>query len=416
MKKNILEDLKFRGLIHQSTDIDELEKRLENSIVLYAGFDPTSDSLHVGNLLQIVLLKRFENYGHKPLALVGGATGLIGDPSGRSTERQLNEDGIVKNWSKKIKNQLGKFLDFDNKSELVNNYDWLGNLNIIHFLRDVGKNFSVNSMIAKESVKARLEAGISFTEFSYQILQSYDYLNLFKTKNCVLQIGGSDQWGNITAGVDLVRRVEGKQVFGLTAPLITKPDGTKFGKTAGGAVWLDSKKTSPYNFYQFWINVSDEQVVQLLKFFTFLSYDEINRLEKEVKNNPAEREAQKVLASELTKFVHGEDNLEKAKKISEILFSGDIEKLNKDELEQAFGGVPSYDLDVSEINLIDLLKEAEIVSSKRQAREDVQNGAIYVNGKVEDGLDKIITKDDRMHDKYLIIRRGKKKYFLIKWN
>jgi tyrosyl-tRNA synthetase len=292
----------------------------------------------------------------------------------------------------------------------------LGNLNIIHFLRDVGKNFSVNSMIAKESVKARLEAGISFTEFSYQILQSYDYLNLFKTKNCVLQIGGSDQWGNITAGVDLVRRVEGKQVFGLTAPLITKPDGTKFGKTAGGAVWLDSKKTSPYNFYQFWINVSDEQVVQLLKFFTFLSYDEINRLEKEVKNNPAEREAQKVLASELTKFVHGEDNLEKAKKISEILFSGDIEKLNKDELEQAFGGVPSYDLDVSEINLIDLLKEAEIVSSKRQAREDVQNGAIYVNGKVEDGLDKIITKDDRMHDKYLIIRRGKKKYFLIKWN
>jgi len=282
-------------------------------------------------------------------------------------------------------------------------------------LRDVGKNFSVNSMIAKESVKSRLDSGISFTEFSYQVLQSYDYLNLYRNYDCELQVGGSDQWGNITAGVDLVRRVEGEQVFGLTAPLVTKSDGTKFGKTAGGAVWLDSEKTTPYEFYQFWINVSDDDVVKLLKFFTFISHDEINNLEKEVENNPADRKAQKRLAGEVTRLVHGERLTKRAKKISEALFEGSIKELNKDEIEEGFKNVPSYEVSGTKIELVELLKESGVVSSKRQAREDIENGAIYINEKEITDVEKKIGLEERLHDEYLVIRRGKKSYYLIKW-
>lgn len=384
--------------------------------MLYAGFDPTSDSLHVGNLLQILMLVRFQEAGHKPIALVGGATGLIGDPSGKSEERQLNPQEKVEEWGDRIKEQLGRFLDFDGSAEIVNNYDWLKDFKVIPFLRDVGKNFSVNSMIAKESVKSRLESGISFTEFSYQVLQSYDYLNLFRKYDCELQLGGSDQWGNITAGVDLVRRIEGKQVFGLTAPLVTKSDGTKFGKTVGGAVWLDSDKTTPYEFYQFWMNVSDDDVVKLLKFFTFISHDEIKKLEKEVKDNPAERKAQKRLAEEVTKLVHGEKLTKRAKKISQALFEGSIEELDKEEIEEGFKNVPSYEVSGSEIELVDLLKDSGAVSSKRQAREDVENGAIYVNENKVKNVDEVLGLDERLHDKYLVIRRGKKNYHLIRWS
>ncbi len=414
--KDIIEDLKFRGLINQSTDLDELKERLKKPIVLYAGFDPTSDSLHVGNLLQILMLVRFQEVGHKPIALVGGATGLIGDPSGKSEERQLNPQEKVEEWGDRIKEQLGRFLDFDGPAEIVNNYDWLKDFKVIPFLRDVGKNFSVNSMIAKESVKSRLESGISFTEFSYQVLQSYDYLNLFRKYDCELQLGGSDQWGNITAGVDLVRRVEGEQVFGLTAPLVTKSDGTKFGKTAGGAIWLDSDKTTPYEFYQFWMNVSDDDVVKLLKFFTFISHDEIKKLEKEVRDNPAERKAQKRLAEEVTRLVHGEKLTKRAKKISQALFEGSIEELDKEEIEEGFKNVPSYEVSGDEIGLVDLLKDSGVVSSKRQAREDVENGAIYVNENKAKDVDKVLGLDERLHDKYLVIRRGKKKYHLIRWS
>src|SRR6056297_3046462 len=405
--KNIIEDLEFRGLINQSTDLDKLKKKLQNPVVLYAGFDPTSDSLHVGNLLQILMLKRFQEAGHKPIALVGGATGLIGDPSGKDEERQLNPQEKVEEWGDRIKDQLERFLDFDGSAEIVNNYDWLKDLRVIPFLRDVGKNFSVNSMIAKESVKSRLDSGISFTEFSYQVLQSYDYLNLYRNYDCELQVGGSDQWGNITAGVDLVRRVEGEQVFGLTAPLVTKSDGTKFGKTAGGAVWLDSEKTTPYEFYQFWINVSDDDVVKLLKFFTFISHDEINNLEKEVENNPADRKAQKRLAGEVTRLVHGERLTKRAKKISEALFEGSIKELNKDEIEEGFKNVPSYEVSGTKIELVELLKESGVVSSKRQAREDIENGAIYINEKEITDVEKKIGLEERLHDEYLVIRRGK---------
>ncbi len=413
--KDIIEDLEFRGLINQSTDLDKLKKKLQNPVVLYAGFDPTSDSLHVGNLLQILMLKRFQEAGHKPIALVGGATGLIGDPSGKDEERQLNPQEKVEEWGDRIKDQLERFLDFDGSAEIVNNYDWLKDLRVIPFLRDVGKNFSVNSMIAKESVKSRLDSGISFTEFSYQVLQSYDYLNLYRNYDCELQVGGSDQWGNITAGVDLVRRVEGEQVFGLTAPLVTKSDGTKFGKTAGGAVWLDSEKTTPYEFYQFWINVSDDDVVKLLKFFTFISHDEINNLEKEVENNPADRKAQKRLAGEVTRLVHGERLTKRAKKISEALFEGSIKELNKDEIEEGFKNVPSYEVSGTKIELVELLKESGVVSSKRQAREDIENGAIYINEKEITDVEKKIGLEERLHDEYLVIRRGKKSYYLIKW-
>lgn len=419
---NIIQDLEQRGLIQQTTDEEGLKKHLSDNVVtLYCGFDPTADSLHIGHLVPALMLKRFQLAGHRPIALIGGGTGMIGDPSGRSSERQLNDEATVSWFSKQIEKQLATILDFEkekNGAVARNNAEWLGSLSLIEFLRDTGKHFGVNYMLAKDSVQSRLENGISFTEFTYMILQSYDFMNLFEKENCTLQIGGSDQWGNITAGMELIRRTrqaeeEEVKVFGLTVPLITKADGTKFGKTAGGAVWLDGEKTSPYEFYQFWINTDDRDVIKFLKYFTFLSLEEIGMLEEELKQAPEQRLPHIRLAEEMTKLVHGEQALLQAKKISAALFSGDIKQLNGEEIQQGFKDVPTVQIFKESKLLVDLLVETKISSSKRQAREDIQNGAIYINGDRQQDLSYEITENDRIDDRFTIIRRGKKKYFLI---
>jgi len=417
---DLLKDLEFRGLIHQVTDREGLEKLLnEEKIKLYCGFDPTADSLHIGHLLPILMLRRFQLAGHHPIALVGGATGLIGDPSGKKAERTLNDEETVAEWSERIKEQLSRFLEFegvDNPAMMANNYDWIGKMDLITFLRDVGKNFGLNYMLAKDTVQSRIDTGISFTEFSYMILQSLDFLNLYEKENCRLQIGGSDQWGNITAGLELIRKTkEDAKAFGLTVPLVTKADGTKFGKTEGGAVWLDPEKTTPYEFYQFWINTDDRDVVKYLKYFTFLSHEEILELEKATETKPEERLAQKALAREMTKLVHGEEALEQAIRITEALFSGNIKELSVSEIEQGFKDVPSFVSEEENPNLVELLVAAKISPSKRQAREDIQNGAIYINGDRITDLNFVLGKENRIGDQYTIIRRGKKKYFLIKY-
>jgi len=417
----LLDDLRFRGLVNQMTDEEGLEKLLENeSVKLYCGFDPTGDSLHIGHLLPILMLRRFQQAGHQPVALVGGATGLIGDPSGKKAERTLNSSEIVAEWSNRIKEQLTRFLDFErnpNPAKIVNNYDWIGSMDLITFLRDVGKNFGLNYMLAKDTVQSRIDTGISFTEFSYMILQSLDFLKLYENEGVKLQIGGSDQWGNITAGLELIRKSrEDAKAFGFTVPLVTKADGTKFGKTEGGAVWLDPEKTTPYEFYQFWINTDDRDVVKYLKYFTFLSHEEINELERKTEVEPEKREAQKTLAEEMTKLVHGQEALQQAKNISEALFSGEIKSLSVEEIQQGFKDVPSYQVEASgDNNIVELLVQAKISPSKRQAREDVQNGAIYVNGERITDLQYSIEEKDQLGGKFTIIRRGKKKYFLIKF-
>lgn len=419
---DILTDLQKRGLLNQVTDEEGLRKYLEeNSITLYCGFDPTADSLHIGHLLPITMLKRFQQAGHNPIALVGGGTGMIGDPSGRSTERSLNAEEVVHGYAESLKQQMEKLIAFDGKGEGVkvrNNFDWLSKLTIIDFLRDVGKHFTVNYMLAKESVASRIEQGISYTEFSYMLLQSYDFYKLYTEENCLMQIGGSDQWGNITAGMEFIRRNhpgEDVKVFGLTVPLITKADGTKFGKTAGGAVWLDPEKTSPYEFYQFWYNTDDRDVIKFLNYFTFLDYDEIAALEKEVETNPGAREAQKRLAAEMTKMVHGEAALEQAINISKALFSGDIQSLSIAEIEQGLKDVPTYETEKADIPLVDLLVNAKISPSKRQAREDISNGAIYINGERNQEVSHVVTEADRLDDRFTVIRRGRRKYFLIQY-
>ncbi len=417
---DLLKDLEYRGLINQVTDLEGLTKQLEaGPVTLYCGFDPTGDSLHIGHLLTILTLRRFQLAGHKPLALVGGATGLIGDPSGKKAERTLNEKETVIEFSNRIKNQLIQFLSFEgeNAAKTVNNYDWIGRLDVISFLRDVGKNFGLNYMLAKDSVESRIQSGISFTEFSYMILQSYDFLKLYEKENCRLQIGGSDQWGNITAGLELIRKStdEEAKAFGFTIPLVTKSDGTKFGKTEGGAIWLDSEKTSPYELYQFFINTDDRDVVKFLKFFTFLSQEEIDSLESEVESAPEKRSAQKKLAEEVTRLIHGEEALQQAIRITEAFFSGDIASLSAAEIKQGFKDAPSFMCDHNEINLLDLIVSAKISPSKRQGREDIQNGAIYVNGERITELEKIVTKQDRIEGEFTIIRRGKKKYFVIQY-
>ena len=418
---NIIQDLEQRGLIQQFTDEAGLKQHLtDNTVTLYCGFDPTADSLHIGHLVPALMLKRFQKAGHRPIALIGGGTGMIGDPSGRTDERQLNDEATVDYFSEQIKQQLATILKFDgsdNGAVVRNNKEWLGSLTLIEFLRDTGKHFGINYMLAKDSVQSRLENGISFTEFTYMILQSYDFMNLFDKENCTLQIGGSDQWGNITAGMELIRRTrkedEEAKVFGLTVPLITKADGTKFGKTAGGAVWLDKDKTSPYEFYQFWINTDDRDVVKFLKYFTFLSMEEINALEQSLEEAPEKREAHVKLAEEITEMVHGEAALAQAKHITEALFSGEIKQLNGEEIKQGFKDVPSSDITLKDQTLVDLLVEAKIASSKRQAREDVQNGAIYINGERNQELNYTLQSDDLIDDAFTIIRRGKKKYFLL---
>jgi len=417
---DILQDLKFRELIYQTTDEDELRERLNaGPITLYIGFDPTADSLHVGSLLPIIALRRFQMAGHTPIALVGGGTGLIGDPSGKSSERSLNPEELVEEWTEKIKKQLERFLDFEIKTNpalMENNYRWLGKLEVIKFLRDIGKYFPVSYMLSKESVKARLSTGITYTEFSYMILQSYDFLKLNEYYNCELQAGGSDQWGNITAGIDLIRRITNKKAYGITFPLVTKSDGTKFGKTEAGTVWLDPSKTSPYQFYQFWINTDDRDVIKFIKYFTFLSHEEIFELQQEVQKNPEKREAQRVLAREVTAYVHGKEALHRAEKISHALFYGNIKDLSEEEIEEGFRDVPSTGLQEKQINLVDFLLLSGLSPSKRQAREDIKNKAISINGEPVTDINKVLTSSERVGGgKYTVIRRGKKNYHLLKW-
>lgn len=415
---DILQDLEQRGLIYQCTDLEALRERLQSGpITLYCGFDPTADSLHIGHLVPILMLKRFQLAGHHPIALVGGGTGLIGDPSGRTSERTLNAKEVVVEWSEKIKKQLERFLDFSgspNPARMVNNYEWLSTINVIEFLRDIGKNFSINNMLTKESVRARRDQGISFTEFSYMLLQSIDFQELNQRYQCELQIGGSDQWGNIVSGSDLIRRTKQTTVYGLTVPLITKSDGTKFGKTASGAVWLDPEKTTPYAFYQFWYNTDDRDVIAFLKYFTFLSLDEIEQLRIKVEKQPEKREAQARLAEEMTRLTHGEEALKKAIRISKALFDGNVAQLSADEIEEGFQDVPSCTITDRNLSLVELLIQVGAARSKREAREFIQNGAISINDQRQTDIQMTIDQLEPIAGSYLIIRRGKKNYFLSK--
>jgi tyrosyl-tRNA synthetase len=415
-----LEELEFRGLLYQITDREGLGKRLQDGpITLYIGFDPTADSLHIGNLLQILLLRRFQLAGHHPIGVVGGGTGLVGDPSGKSGERKLNTQEVVEAFTVKIRRQLEQYLSFnnpDNPARVVNNYEWLSQLELIPFLRDIGKYFPIGAMLAKDSVKSRLEAGISFTEFSYMILQAYDFLQLKRRYGCELQAGGSDQWGNIIAGVDLIRRESGETAYGLTQPLITLSDGKKLGKTEQGTVWLDARLTTPYQFYQYWINIPDEDVIQFLKYFTFLGREELAALEASVNERPWERVAQRTLASEVTTLVHGEEATNRAKAISSALFYGKVTELSADELEEGLHDVPSYELSADQaVSLVSLLADAQISPSKRRAREDIANGAITVNDVRCEDVGTVLTLSDRIAETYVIIRRGKSKYHLVRW-
>lgn len=420
MNQHLLEDLEYRGLIYQMTDREGLAKKLaEGPISLYCGYDPTADSLHIGHLLPVLMLRRFQEAGHNVVALVGGGTGMIGDPSGRSSERTLNTAETVAEWTESLKRQLSRFLDFDRKenpAKIVSNYDWLGSMDLITFLRDIGKNFTVNYMLAKDSVSSRLEGGISFTEFSYMILQSYDFYRLNQDHGVSLQIGGSDQWGNITAGLDLIGKMGGSEAFGLTLPLVTKSDGKKFGKSESGAVWLDRNKTSAYQFYQFWINTDDNDVIKFLKYFTFLTPEQIAELEQELKEAPEKRVAQRELAREVTRLVHGEEAVTSAENITKALFSGEIAELSESELVEALHDVPSTVVpDQEDKSLIDLLVETKAAPSRRQARQDIESGAVYVNGVRNTDLDAVITADQRLHGKFIVLRRGKKRYYLVRY-
>lgn len=419
--QSFFEELKARGLIYQTTDDEALKDKLDNEkIKLYIGFDPTADSLHIGSLVPILMLRRFQLNGHTPYALVGGGTGMIGDPSFKDTERSLNTTETVQNWSNAIRNQLAQFIDFDakeNPATIVNNYDWLGSLSLIDFLRDTGKNFTINYMMSKESVKRRIETGISYTEFAYQLLQGYDFQKLFEDYDIELQVGGSDQWGNITTGTELIRKETGRQGFGLTLPLITTADGKKFGKSEGNAIWLDAKKTTPYEFYQFWLNTTDDDAIRFLKYFTFLSLEEIAKIESEFNENRGLRSAQKILAREVTTLVHGQEAYEQAVHISEILFGGGaLKTLKVKDIKVGLKDVATYNVTAeTPLNLVDFLVEAKISPSKRQAREDITNGAIYINGERQQDLDYTLSDNDKIENELTVIRRGKKKNFLVQY-
>jgi tyrosyl-tRNA synthetase len=418
----LLRDLHDRGLIAQITEACALDARLaEGPATLYCGFDPTADSLHLGHLVPVLLLRRFQQAGHTPIALVGGATGMIGDPSFKATERKLNTPEVVAGWSAKIREQLAPFLDFEgeNAAIMANNHDWFGAMGALEFLRDIGKHFSVNAMIKKESVQQRLdrdEQGISYTEFSYSLLQSYDFAELNRRHGCILQIGGSDQWGNITAGVDLTRRLNQTAVFGLTLPLVTKADGTKFGKTESGAVWLDAKKTSPYAFYQFWLNAADADVYRFLRYFTFLPVAEIEAIEAADRESAGKPQAQRILAEQVTELVHGKAALQAAQRISESLFSGCVDDLTESDFEQlAQDGVPGAALDKAAGGLIDALAAAGLAKSKSEARTFLQGGSVTVNGTRVEALDHRIGDAERLFGRFTLLRRGKKNYALLRW-
>ena len=418
----LLQDLHARGLIAQVTDANALDELLtKESVTLYCGFDPTADSLHLGHLVPVLVLKRFQDAGHKPIALVGGATGMIGDPSFKATERKLNTPDVIASWVDKIRDQVAPFLSFEGTNEAImaNNYDWFGGMNCLEFLRDIGKHFSVNAMIKKESVQQRLvreDQGISYTEFSYSLLQGYDFAELYKRHGCVLQVGGSDQWGNIVAGTDMTRRLHHKQAYGLTVPLITKSDGTKFGKTESGAIWLDAKKTSPYAFYQFWLNTADADVYRFMRFFTFLSVEEIDAIEAADKSSGQKPEAQRILAEQATELVHGKAALEAARRISQSLFSGSLESLTESDFEQlAQDGVPGVTLEKSASSLIDALVAAKLAKSKSEARGFLQSGSVTINGNKADSLDHQFSDEERLFGRFSLLRRGKKNYAMVNW-
>lgn len=432
MTAALIEDLKARGLYNDCTGEAELVEKLESGCqTLYCGFDPTADSLHIGSLVPLLVLKRFQMAGHKPLALVGGATGLIGDPSFKAAERKLNGPEVVGQWVEKLRAQVSRFIDFDsqgnlgeNSAKVVNNLDWVGEFNMLDFLRDVGKFFSVNQMIQKESVKQRLDrdgAGISFTEFTYMILQSYDFAKLNEIEDCILQIGGSDQWGNITGGTELTRRMNGNQVFGLTLPLVTKSDGTKFGKTESGTIWLDPKKTSPYAFYQFWLNTADADAYKFLKYFTFLSIEEINAIEAEDAQIQGRKTAQPILAREVTKLLHGEEGLAAAQRITDALFSGDATQLSEQDLEQIkLDGLPSSDItaaDFTDKPLTALLSEAGMGQGK-QIKDALGRNAVIINGEAYGmgalmSAPEIFTAEKALYGRFFITKLGKKKHHLF---
>ena len=429
---SVIKDLQSRGLIAQTTDIEALDALLnEQKISLYCGFDPTADSLHIGHLLPVLALRRFQQAGHTPIALVGGATGMIGDPSFKATERSLNSAETVAGWVESIRNQLKPFLSFEgeNAAIMANNADWFGSMNCLDFLRDIGKHFSVNAMLNKESVKQRIErddVGISFTEFAYSLLQGYDFAELNKRHGTVLEIGGSDQWGNITAGIDLTRRLNQKQVFGLTLPLVTKSDGTKFGKTEGGAVWLNAKKTSPYQFYQFWLKVADADVYKFLKYFTFLSIEEIDAIEAKDKASGTKPEAQRILAEEMTRLIHGEEALAAAQRISESLFAEDQSSLTENDFEQlALDGLPTFEVSES-LNVVETLVKTGLASSNKEARGFVNSKAVLLNGKPAEANNPnhaaekpddayMLTDEHKRFGKYTIVRRGKRNHALLVW-
>lgn len=414
---NLLEELKYRDLVYQQTDEEGIKKLLETeSVSIYCGTDPTGDSLHVGHLLPFLTLKRFAKYGHKPVVLVGGGTGIIGDPSGRSEERQLQSLETIAENAKKLENQLRNIFRGDENIEFVNNGDWLGKMSMIEFLRDYGKLINVNYMLAKDSVSSRLENGLSFTEFSYTLLQGIDYAYLNEHHGVKMQLGGSDQWGNITTGLEIMRKLRGDvEAYGFTIPLMLKSDGTKFGKSTGGAVWLDPEKTTPYEFYQFWFNTADNDTISAIKKFTFLEKEEIEKLEESLAKEPHLRLAQKALAEELVKIVHGEAALESALNITKALFSGNIKELTLDELKVAVKGMPKAQLPKDDINIVDFLVESGVVTSKRQAREDVNNGAISINGDKVTDLAFTIDNRSRLEDSFTVVRRGKKNYKLIEY-
>lgn len=425
MTNKLLDDLNARGLIAQRTAESELDEHLQESRFVYCGFDPTADSLHIGSLVPLLMLRRFQQVGHRPIAVVGGSTGLIGDPSFKAAERQLNGKEIVDAWCDRLQAQIEQFIDFDGEHAalMANNYDWTGNMSVLDFMRDVGKHFSVNNMIQKESVKQRIDregSGISFTEFSYMLMQSWDFAELYRLHECTIQIGGSDQWGNITGGIDLTRRIHSKQVFGVTMPLIAKADGTKFGKTESGTIWLDPTKTSPYSFYQFWLNAADADVYNFLRYFTFLSVEEIAEIERADQEREGRPEAQSILAAEVTKLVHGEEALAAARRITDALFSGDLGSLTSEDCEQLeLDGLPASGLENLALPLTSLFVDAGLAKNGSQAKDALQRNAVIVNGAaigLAQNMDtaQIFVAEKALHGKYFVVRLGKKSYHLFK--
>ncbi len=425
-RSGLLTDLEARELIQDIASPEELDAHFADPAgamrTVYVGFDPTADSLHVGSLLPLLALRRVQLAGHRPIVLVGGGTGLIGDPSGKTGERALNPKDQVAAWAERLKGQVRPFLDFDdgrNAAILADNYEWLSQLDLISFLRDIGKHFAVGAMIARESVRARMgraDGGISYTEFSYQALQAYDFMNLLQHYDCTVQFGGSDQWGNITAGIDLIRRITGRAAYGLTLPLVTKTDGTKFGKTESGTIWLDPAKTSAYEMYQFWLNTADADVVRFLRYFTFLAPEAIESLKAQTERAPEKREAQRVLAREVTGLVHGDTAVREAEAISAALFSGEVAALSERQLDQAVRGLPTTELTSAELQSLsmpDVLVRSGLADSRRVARELLAGGAVQINGRRADASTAAVSRDAALFSRYVVLRKGKKTYHVL---